>query len=178
MMRNIVYIEGRREGYSEEQISETMTVRELIDYLEEFDDDAVVLLKNDNGYTFGSITWDSFEEEYKDVDDDEEDERVVNKREFLESLSEEELNKGYFKFNISNKENLESLNGEGVWGWASPEEYERYDDDNYFGKIIALLCNDPFNYYGKLRYGSEVVLKCNGNSRPILDPDWVRKHLL
>ena len=65
-----LFIEGRRTGYSPEQIKHTMTVGELINYLSDFDEDTPVMLKNDNGYTYGSITHNSFEE----GDDDQEDE--------------------------------------------------------------------------------------------------------
>ena len=68
-MANRLYIEGRREGYAPEQIRYTMTVAELISYLEQFDEDMEVYLDNDNGYTYGSITESSFRESY---DDDEE----------------------------------------------------------------------------------------------------------
>ena len=67
-MKNRIYIEGRRDGYDPEQCGRTMTVGELIAYLEQFDEDAEVLLKNDNGYTFGSVTEDSFEEAYDEED--------------------------------------------------------------------------------------------------------------
>jgi hypothetical protein len=33
-----------------------MTVGELIEFLEQFDEDTEVFLNNDNGYTYGSIT--------------------------------------------------------------------------------------------------------------------------
>lgn len=62
-----LYIEGRRDGYSPTQIRETMTVGELMAYLEQFDEDAPVYLINDRGYTFGSITESSFEEIDKDI---------------------------------------------------------------------------------------------------------------
>lgn len=58
-----VYIEGRRDGYNPDQCGKTMTVGELIAYLEQFEEDAEVYLSNDNGYTYGSITADSFTEE-------------------------------------------------------------------------------------------------------------------
>lgn len=61
-----LYIEGRRNGYSPEQCGRTMTVGDLIAYLEQFDEDAEIYLNNDNGYTFGNITEDSFEESYED----------------------------------------------------------------------------------------------------------------
>ena len=62
-MANILMIEGRREAYgAEDLLHKTMTVGELIAYLEQFDDDTKVVLNNDNGYTFGSIDYESFEE--------------------------------------------------------------------------------------------------------------------
>ena len=51
----MVYINGKRNGYDEKQCGDTMTVSEMIDYLSQFDDDEKVYLRNDNGYTFGSI---------------------------------------------------------------------------------------------------------------------------
>ena len=67
-----LFIEGRRNGYAPNQCGKTMTVGELIQFLEGFDEDAVVYLRNDGGYTYGNITESSFEEDYGD--DDEEDE--------------------------------------------------------------------------------------------------------
>ena len=57
-----LFIEGRRNGYSTDQCGLTMTVGELIAYLEQFDEDTEVYLNNDNGYTYGNITESSFEE--------------------------------------------------------------------------------------------------------------------
>ena len=54
--REILLIEGRREGYSLNQIRETMTVGELIAFLSEYDEDTLVYLNNDNHYTYGGIT--------------------------------------------------------------------------------------------------------------------------
>ncbi len=65
-MKSRVYIEGRRNGYAPDQCGRTFTVGELIAFLENFDEDAEVFLNNDNGYTFGSITERSFEEEYEE----------------------------------------------------------------------------------------------------------------
>lgn len=61
-----LYIEGRRNGYKPGQCGRTMTVGELIEFLQDFDEDTPIYLKNDNGYTYGNITEGSFEE-----DDDE-----------------------------------------------------------------------------------------------------------
>lgn len=65
-----VYIEGRRNGYDEEQCGRTMTVGEMIAWLEQFDEEAEIFLKNDGGYTYGSITEDSFEEGYEEDEDE------------------------------------------------------------------------------------------------------------
>lgn len=56
-----VFIEGRRNGYTTDQCGKTMTVGELIEFLQDFDENAPVYLNNDRGYTFGSITDSSFE---------------------------------------------------------------------------------------------------------------------
>lgn len=72
-MANIITIEGRREGYAPDQIERTMTVGELIDYLSQFDEDSLVMLNNDNGYTYGSIQYDSFGEIENDNEEDEEE---------------------------------------------------------------------------------------------------------
>ena len=48
-----------------------MTVGELIEYLEQFDEDTEIFLKNDNGYTYGNIDQWSFEEEESEENEDE-----------------------------------------------------------------------------------------------------------
>lgn len=69
-----LFIEGRRDGYTPAQCYSTMTVRELIEALENYSDDTLVYLNNDNGYTYGSIDYSSFEEAYSDDFDDNDDE--------------------------------------------------------------------------------------------------------
>ena len=64
---NKVIINARRNGYDIGQCGHTMTVGELIDFLQNFDEDRFVYLSHDNGYTFGSIREDDF-----DVEGDEE----------------------------------------------------------------------------------------------------------
>lgn len=64
-----LFIEGRREGYSPDQCKNTMSVGELIEYLEQFDHETKVYLSNDNGYTFGSITENSFDEEEEEEEE-------------------------------------------------------------------------------------------------------------
>ena len=61
-----VIIEVHRTGYATSQISDTMTVGDLMEMLEQFEPDALVYTSHDNGYTFGGINeWD-FEEEDDD----------------------------------------------------------------------------------------------------------------
>lgn len=60
-MARVVVIEAKRESYSIGSLYETMKVKELIDYLSQFDGDADVVLSHDNGYTYGGITEDNIE---------------------------------------------------------------------------------------------------------------------
>ena len=71
-MKQVLYINAEREGYAIDQIRNTMTVGELICYLEQFDEDTPVYLKHDRGYTFGAIKESRFEDEEVEGDDDEE----------------------------------------------------------------------------------------------------------
>lgn len=103
--------------------------------------------------------------------------KIINKGEFIESLTEEEFKAGTMKFNIPDEEDIYSTNGEGVWGWVTPEDKEKYYDDNYHGELVAILLNQPLNYFGRLNWGDEVKLKCHGDRRPTLDPDWVKENL-
>ena len=61
-------INANHNGYAPEQCGRTMTVAELMSYLEQFDDGLPVYLSHDNGYTYGSIT----EGDFEDMDVDEE----------------------------------------------------------------------------------------------------------
>lgn len=57
----IVY-ETFRAAYGIEDIKRTMTVGELIEFLSQYDYDTPVYLSFDNGYTYGGLTEDRFEE--------------------------------------------------------------------------------------------------------------------
>ena len=50
------YINSNRNGYSPDQCGRTLTVGELISILSDYDEDRLVYIRNDNGYTYGSIT--------------------------------------------------------------------------------------------------------------------------
>lgn len=56
----LLVIETSRDGYSPEQLHGTMTVGELRELLENYDDDMPVILSNDNGYTYGGLSEFSF----------------------------------------------------------------------------------------------------------------------
>lgn len=51
-----LFISGKNNGYGTDQCGKTLTVGELIEILQEYDEDSPVYLRNDNGYTYGSIT--------------------------------------------------------------------------------------------------------------------------
>lgn len=103
--------------------------------------------------------------------------RPENKGEFFKNLSEEEKENGYIKFNIQSLKDPYSKNGEGVWGWVTPEYRAKYNDDSYEGNIKAILVNVPIRDYGFLEWGTEVTLKCHGSDRPTIDPEWVKLYL-
>lgn len=60
-------IEVRREGYSLSQISKTLTVGELIEILDQYEDHTQIFTSHDNGYTFGGLREQDFSE--TDIDD-------------------------------------------------------------------------------------------------------------
>jgi len=68
---NRLFIEGNRNGYSPAQCGRTMTVCELIAYLEQFEDDTPVYLRNDRGYTYGSIRENDFSDDDGGSEEDE-----------------------------------------------------------------------------------------------------------
>lgn len=69
MAKNVLFIEGRRNGYSPDQCGRTMTVGELIRFLSNYDEDREVFLCNDRGYTYGNITADSITDDENEEDD-------------------------------------------------------------------------------------------------------------
>lgn len=55
-------IEANRTGYSTDQIRSTMTVGDLIELLQDYDENTLVYTSSDNGYTYGGINWDDLRE--------------------------------------------------------------------------------------------------------------------
>ncbi len=71
MKKNILMINAEHEGYGIEQIQKTLTVGELIAYLEDFDENTEIYLKHDGGYTYGGITYNRFEDAVFDEETEE-----------------------------------------------------------------------------------------------------------
>ena len=69
-MARKLFINANRTGYAPGQIDETMTVGELMAYLDQFDEDMPVYLKHDGGYTYGGITERDFEDDESEDDDE------------------------------------------------------------------------------------------------------------
>ena len=72
MSKPVIIIEAKREGYTIEQAEnerEAITVGELIQMLEDFDEDTKVYISNDNGYTYGSVTEYRIREDWVDEDE-------------------------------------------------------------------------------------------------------------
>ena len=73
MSKQVIIIEAKREGYTIEQAEnerEAITVGELMQMLEDFDEDTKVYISNDNGYTYGSVTEYRIREDWVDEDDE------------------------------------------------------------------------------------------------------------
>ena len=68
-MKRLIIL-AQRESYGMDDV-QTMTVRELREALEEFDDDAEVILSHDSGYTYGGIRYDLMEETEDEENDEE-----------------------------------------------------------------------------------------------------------
>ena len=74
-MKEAIVFEAHRRGYSIDQLFEgyssdkPMTVGELLNILEEFDEDAYVVASNDHGYTYGRLDEPHFYRQDTDDDD-------------------------------------------------------------------------------------------------------------
>lgn len=68
-MTKYITIEASRTAYAPNQISRTMTVGELIEILEQYDEDTPVIISNDNGYTYGGLR----EFDFREIEDEDEE---------------------------------------------------------------------------------------------------------
>ena len=71
---NVLTIEAHRDGYSVDQVYETMTVSDLIYELENYPEDTPVYISNDRGYTYGGISEDDLSLKYVEEEEEEEEE--------------------------------------------------------------------------------------------------------
>lgn len=55
MEKKYLIMETTRDAYNLGQIEYTMTVKDLINYLENYGDDYLVVFSNDRGYTYGEL---------------------------------------------------------------------------------------------------------------------------
>lgn len=66
-MKEVITIETHRDGYGIDQCGRTLTVGELIGCLSQWDDETEVYFSNDNGYTYGSMSFEDIDT--KDVEE-------------------------------------------------------------------------------------------------------------
>ena len=59
----ILTMKAEREGYAPDQIARTMTVGELIEFLNNFDEDEKIYLSHDNGYGITAYRFEEIDEE-------------------------------------------------------------------------------------------------------------------
>lgn len=102
---------------------------------------------------------------------------VQNKKTLIMRLPEAARSEGFIKFNIPDGCGNRGRSGEGVLAWCQPSDKQLYLDNEYYGKIAAIICGKPSSFKGRLEFGDEVVLRCNGEKRPTLDPEWIAEHL-
>lgn len=69
-MTKALFISTNRDGYAPSQCGKTLTVGELKELLDNYDDDEPVYFKNDNGYTYGSISEDDINGEYLESEEE------------------------------------------------------------------------------------------------------------
>lgn len=152
-----LYIEGRRNGYSPEQCGRTMTVGELISYLEDYDEDTPVYINNDNHYTFGNIDRYSFEENDDDEDDDIESCDTIEGSVDVgsDALLDEAYNGSWFTVEGAGgdlqewEDGLNEMLAEA--GVGKPTKYVTFT-----GKQVS----DHFGFEGSNRYPDDLTLLC------------------
>lgn len=55
-MREAIVFEAMRDGFGIDHIKNPMTIGELMDILQDYDEDTLFILSHDNGYTYGSLS--------------------------------------------------------------------------------------------------------------------------
>ena len=103
---------------------------------------------------------------------------LIDRSEFIRSLDDVEFDKGCIKLNIPKKSDLTSLYGEGVSCWIYPEDRVKVVSSTFHDRVKAILLNVPSEYENQLKWGTEILIRCHGEMRPTLDPEWVKYTIL
>lgn len=65
----VITFEAEREGYTRGQVHRPLTVGELREFLEQYEDDTLIFLSHDRGYTYGTLRLSEVEESWEVEDD-------------------------------------------------------------------------------------------------------------
>lgn len=65
----VITFEAEREGYTRGQVSAPLTVGELREFLEQYEDETQIFLSHDRGYTYGTLRLSEVEESWEVEDD-------------------------------------------------------------------------------------------------------------
>lgn len=103
---------------------------------------------------------------------------LIDRSDFIRSLDDVEFDKGCIKLNVPKKSDLASLYGEGVSCWIYPEDRVKVVSSTFHDKVRAILLNVPSEYENQLKWGTEILIRCHGEMRPTLDPEWVKDTIL
>ena len=103
---DVLVIRAKKEGYSPDQVYDTMTVGDLIYSLQDYSDDIPVYISSDGGYTYGGITDSDIRKKYIEDDEDDEDEEDEDEDDDDDEDDLEESNKKshMHKFKESSRE--------------------------------------------------------------------------
>lgn len=105
--------------------------------------------------------------------------KFVNKRDFLESLTEKDCIFGLFRIHIFDSEKFpeKCYYNESIWAYFTKEEKEKIVNGAYFGEIKCILCNKPFNFSVVLDFGTEVFVKKDIDGCLRLSEKWMKEML-
>lgn len=69
-MKKVLFFETEAHAYAPEDCTSTMTVGELKNFLDWYDDDTLIIYSNDHGYTYGRLRECDIREDEIDEDDE------------------------------------------------------------------------------------------------------------
>ena len=98
----------------------------------------------------------------------------VNKREFIQNLTDEEWEDGLIRVKIPDYDGIPEY----LWVWISMEDRLKYLKENSNEIITGILCNTPLNFSGILCCFFEIEIQCRGKELPIISEEWVYKNIL